>query len=83
MQLKAYVEAWEKRERREDRRAARVCAMVANAAGGRGRGKKPFSEEDFMPRPARQEIHPEALLAKFQAYAAAHNKAEGVTADGG
>jgi hypothetical protein len=35
---------------RDSYHAALICAVTLNSQGGRGKGKKPYSPQDFMPK---------------------------------
>jgi hypothetical protein len=65
-------------EERADLRSAIVAATLANA--NRGKGTKPFTTADFMPRwDAVTEVQtPEEMLSRLATHAVAHNgKAKG------
>lgn len=42
-------EGWKLREERENRRVARICAVLANINRDPKKRPTPFSEDDFMP----------------------------------
>jgi hypothetical protein len=44
---KALMEAWKRKQNREDARVGLICAVIANCIGG---GKKKYEPKDFMPK---------------------------------
>lgn len=66
---KDYQDEQQRREEAACRRTARVCAILCELQRDTKRRHRPYTEEDFMPQPARQA--PEVLAERLRALAAA------------
>ena len=63
---KSLIEAYKNKKRKEDSRAALICAIIANCMGS---GQKKFDVDDFMPKEAKTEEQQVAeLKAAFAQY---------------
>lgn len=78
--MQRHAKAWQSREKRQDARVARLCALVANCNRDHEKKKDPFTVSDFMPKTRSQirreereasKAHQLLLLEQFRVLAAA------------
>ena len=68
MQCEQYTKAWEKKNKREEFRLARMLHMTAVAGGLKRAGGGSLTVSDFLPEYMKPRINPALQEAKLKAY---------------